>query len=219
MITVSETVESLIEQSPFLLEAMEDGIINASALARKLKPQVERRLNKTIKAGAIVMAINRMSIVNASPRTHRSITEMVQGLGDIVVRSDLSDFTFANSPTLLDREMELLNYIRAENNLFCTFSQGIYETTIVVSSAVHDKVELLFKNEKLLGSLANLCSITIKLPEGNTAVSGIYYYILKQIAWAGVSIVEVISTTHEFTLVLQESEVNHVFTMLMHMKS
>ena len=57
----------------------------------------------------------------------------------------------------------------------------------------------------------NLSSITIQLHKQNTEIFGLYYSILGIIAWRGISIIEVISTTNELTIILKD---NHVSTAL-----
>ncbi len=217
MITVAEVVEDLIKKSPFLEEAIADSLINVSSLARRLKPEIEDRLKKEVKNGAIVMAINRLSSNNYH-KVNKGIKYFVNNMGDVVVRSNLHDYTFANSETLIDRQTELLDYIGKEKDVFFTFSQGVHETTMILSSGIMEKVEEIFKGERLMSKMNNLASITIKLPEGNTEITGIYYFILKKIAWEGISIIEVISTTHEFTIVVEDSFIDQTFSILMNMK-
>jgi hypothetical protein len=217
MITVAEVTEQLIKRSPFLEEALADGLINISSLARHLQPEIEKQLKKEVKSGAIVMAVNRLAPA-ISKKAEARIDSFVSNIGDIVVRSDLTDYTYANSDTLIKKQSQLLNIVGKEKDLFCTSSQGVYEATIVVSSSIKDRIEKIFMGEHLLGSTSNLASITIKLPKGNTAVSGIYYYITKKIAWEGIPIVEVISTTNEFTLVMNDKDINRTFGILMGLK-
>lgn len=217
MITVAEVTDQLIKRSPFLEEALADGLINVSALARYLQPSIEKQLKKEVKAGAIVMAVNRLS-PGISRKAQARVDSFVSNIGDIVVRSDLTDYTFANSANLIEKQSKLLELVSKENDLFCTFSQGVYEATIVVSSSLSERINALFAGERLLNTTTNLASITIKLPAGNSVVSGIYYYITKKIAWEGISIVEVISTTHEFTLVMDDKDINRTFGILMGLK-
>ena len=70
----------------------------------------------------------------------------------------------------------------------------------------------------LIHSVLDLASITIKLPKENLDQSGVYYFILKQLAWANIPLQEVISTTHEMTVVVKEQDVNQTFAILMDLK-
>ena len=48
--------------------------------------------------------------------------------------------------------------------------------------------------------------------------SGIYYFILKQLAWANIPLQEIISTTNEITLVVKEEDINKTFSILIDLK-
>ena len=79
-------------------------------------------------------------------------------------------------------------------------------------------VQEIFEQETLTHSMLELASITIKLPAQNLEQSGIYYFILKQLAWADISLQEIISTTNEMTIVVKEQDINQTFSILMDMK-
>jgi len=215
--TVSKALSDILMRSPFLEEAISDGLINVSSLARKLQPEIEEKLGKAVKVGAIVMAINRME-PNYYYKVNIGIKDFIRNLGDIIVRSNLSDFTYASSKTLGKSQKRLLEHISKEEEYFCTFSQGVYETTIIVSRPVEPLMSDFFAGEKMIASKSNLSSITIKLPADNTEISGLYYYIFKKLAWDGINIIEVISTTNEFTVVLKDDDVDRAFSILMNLK-
>jgi len=48
--------------------------------------------------------------------------------------------------------------------------------------------------------------------------SGVYYFILKQFAWANIPVQEIISTTHEITLVVKETDITRSFSILINLK-
>ena len=217
MKTIQEAVTTIINQTPFIEEALYDKLINVSSLARIIKPEVEKMLKKDIKDGAIMMAINRMS-PSSVLKIRKNIRKIALSSGDFITRSDLSDYTFKNSPTLIHKITQLLNDIGNDSDHFYTISQGVFETSIVVSTKLKDKIELLFKDEVMIWSMINLASITIKLPKSNIEQSGIYYFILKQLAWADIPVQEVISTTHEITIVVKEADIKQAFSILMDMK-
>ena len=89
---------------------------------------------------------------------------------------------------------------------------------MVISSNLKEEVDELFAEEEMLFSMSRLASITIKLPKINLEQSGIYYFILKQLAWANIPVQEVISTTHEITLVVKEEDINKTFSILIDLK-
>ena len=217
MKTIQQAVGSIINKTPFIEEALYDKLINVSALARIIQPEVEQILRKEVKSGAIMMAINRISPSNVL-RVRKNIRKMALSSGDFIVRSDLSDFTFKNSSNLIEKIMLFLKEIDRQHDVFFTVSQGVFETNIVASSSLNSQIETIFKNEERLWFMSDLASVTIKLPKANMEQSGIYYFILKQLAWANISVQEVISSTHEMTIVVKEADINTTFSILMDMK-
>lgn len=217
MLTIPHAVEEVVKKKPFIESALVEGLINLSALARQLKPEVERKVGKEVNDSAIIMALNRLV-----PRLERiaylNTREVVHNIGDIIVRSNLEDYTFRNSATLYKCQAELLQRVHEMKDIFCTFSQGIYETALVVSSSISSLVGDIFSGEQKLSQGSNLSSITIKLPLENTNCPGVYYYIFKELAWDNINVLEVISTTNEFTLVISDSDIQQAFTILMDAK-
>jgi hypothetical protein len=217
MNSIGKITEELINKSPFLREAMTDELINISALARKLKPEIEEMIGTEVKEGAIVMAIKRMT-PGLYHRLNVKITNVMGDLGDFLVRSNLSDITYENSESLKTKQAELVHEINKENDSFFTICKGVTETTFIVSSHHDDMITNLFKNEKLKSHSTDLASVTVKLPSVNTEIYGIYYYILKHLAWEGINIVELVSTSNEFTIVVKQDFVDKAFKILMQLK-
>jgi len=215
MIKIAEVVEQLIRQSPFISEAINDGLINVSALARRLQTDVEKLLGKPVKSGAIIMAINRLQ-TGELMFIEKNIRQFFQQLSDISVRSNLSDYTFQNSDTLLQKQVRLLAMISQDfPNAFYSFSQGVGETTIIVTNSLDEQVDQIFEGEKQLDKESQLSAITLMLPIENRNLYGVYYYILKDLAWQGINLVELISTSNEFTLIVSDEDLDHAFSVIM----
>lgn len=217
MANIGKLTEDIINRSPFLRESLTEELINVSALARKIKPEIEEITKKEIKEGAIIMAIKRMS-PGYYHRINLKIKNFMGTLGDFLVRSDLEDFTFENSETLILSQAELMTALNDDKDAFYTYCRGVNESTVITSTSVTNKLRQIFKNEKLKSHSADLASITIKLPIVNTEISGIYYYILKHLAWDGINIVEVVSTANEFTVVVKSDDIDSAFSVLMQLK-
>lgn len=216
MQTVQEITERIVEQTPFWLEAMDDKLLNLSSLARKIQPQVEEELMKKVNTGAIIIALNRMPIgINVGMKY--GIQMFIERLGDLTVKSDICDFTFVHSPTLAAKIANVITNASKQGGFF-TISNGVAEVTIVASKSLKSVILEGMVGEELINEKNSLASITVNLPRENTEQSGIYYFILKQFAWANINIVEVISTTNEITLVVNNMDINAAFAKLMEMK-
>ncbi len=217
MNSIGKITEELINRSPFLREAMTDDLINISALARKLKPEIEEIVGKEVKEGAIIMSIKRMTpwIYH---RLKMKITNMMADLGDFIVRSNLVDYTFENSATSRFRQAELMQKINRDSDSFFTVCKGITETMFILNKANSEIVEKIYKDEQLISTNKDLASITVKLPRINTQIYGVYYYILKHLAWEGVNVMEIVSTSNEFTVIVHHDEVDKAFKILMQLK-
>ena len=82
MKTISSAVSEYIKSKPFLSSALSDGIINLTSLSRIIKPDIEEILRKNINHGAIVMALNRLSVNLEFQHTHK-IARVIKKIGDI----------------------------------------------------------------------------------------------------------------------------------------
>lgn len=214
MKTIASCVETMVLSQPFLEEGLSKGIINYSALAKELQNQVSQELGRSVKTGAIMMALRRYSDKLVISKPYYGINAILNQLGDITLRSNLTDFTFRNSETLINSHAEILNKIKDKNHIFYTFTRGILESNIIISSSEKETVEASFKKENCIQLKGQLSAISLILPKNNTKVAGLYYQILKQLAWQNVPLYEVISTTNEFTIVVEDAVVDSAFSII-----
>lgn len=217
MLTISQAVEKVIKVKPFVTEALCEGLINISSLSRQIHPTIEKLTGKEVKQGAIVMALNRLvpNLKGSGDMTYRNV---ITSIGDIIVRSDLTDYTFRNSPTIIENHVKLMNQLVGRQDQFCTMVRGVFETTLVVGTEICPLVEVFFAGENSSYKNSNLSAITLKLSTGNVHFVGFYYQILKFIAWEGINVKEVISAANEFTIVVAEEDVDAAFAILKNLK-
>lgn len=218
MKTISAVVENYIKKKPFLQSALAQGIINLTSLSRQVKPEIEEELGKEVRNGAIVMALKRLSDDLEFRATHR-ILKVLKNIGEITVRSSLTDFTFLVSDSILENQTKLLKEVDQNKDVFYTSSRGVNELNIVVSNSLDNTVEHLFAAEKCTQKAENLSSITVKLPAENVSVPGIYYFIFQRLAWEGIVLYEVISTTNEFTILVNDDQVESAFKTIKDLKT
>ncbi len=216
MLSVSQSVEKVVMSKPFVMEALIEGLLNISSLARQITPAVEKLTGKTVKQGAIVMALNRM-IVSLEGKS--MLSDLTHTISDIIVRSNLTDYTFRNSSTILKSHINLMSCVSSLHDVFYTMVRGVFESNLIVSSDLNATVEREFSAEECTHKNDNLSAITLKLPEGNDQAVGFYYQILKMIAYEGINVKEVVSTTNEFSIIVSEEDIEEGFRILKGLKN
>ena len=213
MKTIASCVQDIIVASPFLEEGLSREIINFSALAKDLNEPISKMLRKPVKDGAIMMALRRyqqpLNLENS-----KSLKKAFNELGDITVRSNLSDFTFQNSNTLIHSHSQILENISENQQKFYAFTRGVFESNIIISTSEKESILKAFKNETQIGLQEKLSAISIYLPKGNSKIVGLYYQIFKRLAWENITLYEVVSTTNEFTIVVEDYLVDKAFSAI-----
>lgn len=211
MISIADVVADLVKTSPFLEEALTREILSYSALARELKPQIEKMLDKNVTRGAVVMALKRIA---AKRKLAKKVVQNVHRLSNLTIRSHLNEFIFANSETMAQNQKKLFSRIGKKRDVFTNISQGTFETTFIVSENIVADIQKVFEEEKLLSSMTQLSSITIRFPKEYLETPGVYYAIMKLLAWEGINVVEVVSTYLELTIVLANTDIDKAFSII-----
>jgi hypothetical protein len=218
MKTIATCVEEILVSQPFLEDALTRNILNFSALSEELREPISKMLRKPVKSGAIMMALRRYSPPKEMANKIK-LNKVLENLGDITVRSDLSDFTFKNSPSLIQAHLKTLEIIQDDPHIFYTFTRGVHESNVLITTALKNEIEVFYKSETCTAVQDHLSAITIGLPKDNTKIAGLYYQFFKRLAWEGISLYEVVSTTNEFTILVEDEVVDKAFSAVKGLKN
>ena len=120
---------------------------------------------------------------------------------------------------MLLNQAHLLKEIKNTKEVFYTSSRGVAESNIIVSQNISELVDTIFNAETCHSKVENLSSITIKLPTENVTIPGIYYFIFQRLSWEGINVNEIISTSNEFTILIDEQQVSSAFEEIKKLKS
>ncbi len=218
MKTIATCVEEILVSQPFLEDALTRNILNFSALSEELREPISRMLRKPVKAGAIMMALRRYSPPKEMANKIK-LNHVLRNLGDITVRSGISDYTFKNSGNLINGHLKMLEAIKENPHIFYTFTHGVQESNVLITTVLKRQIEESYKNEICTTVQDNLSAITIGLPKENTKIAGLYYQFFKRLAWEGISLYEVLSTTNEFTILVEDNVVDKAFSAIKGLKN
>lgn len=194
-------------------DALSKDLINFSALAEHLQPEVEKILRKPVKQGSIIMALRRYA-----PQRNLLKNTNLREMGDIIVRSGITEFTYLNSNTILGNQAKLMNAVKDKIGVYLNYSSNYQESNILVSNDLKESVAGFFENETLVSVKSELSSITIALPTNSSKTVGLYFYIFKLLAYEGIPVFEMISTSNYFALFLEKEYINQAFLLLNEIK-
>jgi len=212
LITISEIVKQIVIKSPFLEEGLSEGLINCSALARKLKPDIESKLYRSVQMSAIIMALSRFSQnLTITNEKNDRLRDVLSNINDISLRSHLTVFTFVKSMTITAKKVKLSEVLFKNPYCFIEIMDGIYENVFYVSSEIESEFSDIFLGESLTSKIENISAITIRIPREAIDVPGVYYVILKKLAWDGVNIIDIMSSFTELTIFVDSKNVNSAF--------
>lgn len=211
MITIALAVERIIKQKPFLAEALLSGLINKSSLSRQILPQVQQMTHKRVNEGAILMALKRLRLADA---ILNDISKKSKLRSDFITRSNLVEFTVLNVNFSVDKHKMIIEEAGKTNNYFLTITQGGFETTIIASFELSDRVIEILGRKNIASRRGGLVSLTIRFLSDIVSVPGIYYSILKILAWENINVIEVVSTFSEFSIILDDKDVGRAFLLL-----
>ncbi|MFC1704929.1 hypothetical protein ACFLZ6_01220 [Nanoarchaeota archaeon] len=203
IVTVSHLVKKIINDKPFLEEALSQKLISYGNLAEQIKPKLEEELGKEIKHSAIVMALRRYSDeldegqVRVAPFDYSS---------EITMKTNLCDFCVVKSQSLLAKLKQLYGLVNFERGDHLNVILGNYEISIVINERYKDKLVNFLKGEKILSKETNLAALTIAFKGDFLHTPGIIFNVIRKLAWENINIYEVVSTLTELTLILSKKD-------------
>lgn len=210
MITVPQATETIIKRSRYLAEAMSKDLINASSLARYIQPEVEKLTFKKVTLSSIIMAIKRMQ-TQFTPN-YKPVTIFTEA-PDMIVRSNLTLLYVKNSENLLKK---LAIAEKASNNVHkkALFSYGRVESMILCNKLSAPAIFDILMDEDITKQFHNVSSITLHLPVEAVESPGIFYFLIKSLAWEGINILDILSTHTELVLIFKNEDINEAFKIL-----
>ena len=205
MITIANHVRTWVTAHPTHAAFMSQGLVNASALARYIKPELERQTGEYVSVDAITLALNRLSGTMQKQHSQQNFTQYI---GEISVQPGLSIITIPQvglNPAAFSKAIAQLH----KNHEYTLYSRGVWHTALIGKSDVVHNLASRFTNTIILD---NLAAVTLKLKPGHLPTPGVCAFILQQIAFAGVSLQEVTSSHDEMTVIVTKNDLKRTLS-------
>jgi len=209
MITISDSVKQIISGSDVALESMRAGILNNSAFAEQIRPEIESKVWKPVKKGSIVVALSRIkSQINNIPKLKPDVI-----IESISVKSPLGEISFEKTKEVI-RATSLLSAKLINENGFLTITQGINEITIIYPEHLKDIIIKHFKI-KPKGEYDNLMAVNCSFVEENyIEVPNMIFSLVSALASKRINIIEIVSTFTELSFIIRNKDMQETIDAL-----
>jgi hypothetical protein len=189
MITIPMATKTIIKRSRYLSEALSKNLINYSSLARYIKPELEEMLQKRVSDASVLMAIQR---VGKDFKPGYASEDIFSSPPALAIHSCLSLLTYSGT-TPIDFSKRVGDFI--------LLTHGINQTTLVTSAKLRKSIEKNLGKKLIDKRVDNLAAITIELPNKAAENPSVYYFFLKSLAWEGINVIQIFTTTKELTFI------------------
>lgn len=206
-----QAVQQVVENSEFARKGLQEGLLNISAYAKTIRPQVEQITKSEIKNDSgIVMALSRYG--RQLRNTAQPVTDL--GVRNIVSRSNLTEIAYARNQEVQERltTLSLLDSIR--NAPFFVSTVGSTEVVIIVDSSLADTVRGHFGSITPLAHIESLASLAMQVTVDTTALPTRSYRVPGLLTSMGISVAEYITTPTELNVIVYEKEMSRAFKIL-----
>ena len=215
MVTISHIVKKIVSGQPFVEEALGIGIISIANLAEQMQPKIEQELSKKIKLPSVVMALRRYS---EEISEHRKKAKGFDFKGEILMKTNIADFTFVKSPSLLAKLRNIHALVNFERGDTLNIILGNNEVSIIINERYMQKLIKFLSGEKILNKEQGLVALAIIFTSDDfTHTPGVIFNAVRKLAWEDINIYEIVSTMTELTFILSKKDSMKAYNVLQEM--
>jgi hypothetical protein len=211
MVTIARIVEKMIKENPSLEIALAKDIISYSKLARYLRDEVEKEFGKKVTDAAITVALQRLS----EKASHLYDTKKGEFYAlELNTSSNLMELTIGKSGRLPQIMKNIYEFPELEEGCIMHAVHGNNQTTLVFTNRLEKKMRSLLSGEKLLSEVNDLAQLSIKFDEKMFQTPGFIVYVLKELAWNNIGIVEIVSTYTELIVIVKKDDLLNAYKIV-----
>lgn len=209
MLKISDAVRSIIKDDDIALQAMQLGLLNMSAYAQQILPEVETKTFKEIKKGTIVVALSRLAEeINNDVQLRPKVV-----LDSLSIKSPLCIVTFNKTPNNTKQLNTLYPKLKIRENSFFTVTQSTSEITIIAPQSLFAKILSHFDGQPKI-AYENKVGITIGFSDKYLAIPNVLYTIQATLAVHKINFIEIVSTYTEFCFILEKESLDEAMGAL-----
>lgn len=209
MKSVSQAVQDHVQSSPLLVSGLSRDVLNLSAVARDLRPSLEKQLYKDITSNAIQLALQRFGEELTKKTNQNTVSiERSEVISDVVV------FFSPKRAAVLKAVAQAASRI---HDLSKTYLDVITEEKMIVI-AVSRHLEPALRDALPAGDTTHIRveyhKVAVKLTLGDTPLSDALAVITHLLHWHGVTIDSLSTQSHAVTIITSQKNVARLLNAL-----
>jgi len=209
MANITKLTEQYIQEHPSIKDCLRKGMINYSALTRRVSEDLSLDLNKNF--DAILIACRRYyRKIKKEAALEDKIIDILKksklGVKNKIIVAVIEKGIYFNS--LLDLQKAIKNKAEVFHVI-----EGSATMTLITAEEFIEDIKKLFKN-KIVSIKDNLAEVTLKSTDDLEKTPGVIAYLTSLLAENGINIIETMSTWTDTLFVIQEEDIAKVMAVL-----
>lgn len=209
--SVATLVKDFIDKSPFISEMLIEDLVSFSNLARYMQSDVSKSAGFEVSHSSLVMAARRY----ATELKEKAKSERKGSIGfEISMKTNIYDVNLRMSDETASALMKLYDVVQPSNGDFLNITIGSHEISLAISGSLRDKVDSIISEKDVIHRFTDLVAITIAFSGDFLQTPGIVHLAARKLAWAGVNIIEIVSTMNVLTFVIGKEQSSRAYEAL-----
>lgn len=208
-LSISRSVSEVINNDLSLQDALSRRYANYTAIARIIKPKVEKDLGRKVNFESLITSVKRVK-----PRFELADSrgiESVLAQSVVNVRTDVAKLSVEKTRRSLDSARNLMASYQEE---FLQVSESNSAITMVFDQKLLSTISKRFIDEDILDEQSDLAAVIVHSPEEIVRTVGVVLAIYAKIAENHINIEDTVSCFTDTILVIRMDEVARAFSTL-----
>jgi len=206
--SISSAVREIINNDLSFQDSIERGYCNISAVARIIKPQVNRLLEKNIRVESIITALKRSrKLYDIQDRPMLSILAR----SSISVKTDVAKISAGKGKRTMEKVARALTQYADD---FISVSESALSITMVIDDTLLHKLKTILAKSNILEVEAGLAAIIVNSPERIIKTPGCAIAFYNQLARRRINIEDTVSCYTDTIMLVNMLDVGKAFNAL-----
>jgi predicted amino acid-binding ACT domain protein len=207
-ISISKVVKDVIDDDLSLQDALGRKYGNYTAIARLIKPKVERDIGRKVNFESLVTSVKRVK-----PRLQlaQGGIEGVLSRSVVNVRTDVAKLNLEKSKRSLEAARAVMATYQEE---FLQISESNSAITLIFDQKLLEEIQKKFGDDDILDEQSDLAAIIVHSPKEIVRTPGVVLAIYAKIAENHVNIEDTVSCFTDTIVVIRMDEVARTFSTL-----